>query len=148
MVALVTSTLILAVVLIVPFALAYQRLPLKRPLTWGEAMLAATWAFFVMFWAYGVVPHQWLTLADNEWNWRPDRIYVGPGGIFETLLPFTLNYQVLRDIIAVLIYVVGLGVNVALWALWQDRAKRRDKQAKAAAALTRSTYGRPLVRKG
>ena len=44
------------------------------PLTWGEAMVAATYVFFLMFWVYGVVPHQWLTWAQNELKWRSDAI--------------------------------------------------------------------------
>ena len=39
--------------------------------TWGEAMFAG-WSSFLMFWVYGVVPHQWLTWADNELNWRTE----------------------------------------------------------------------------
>ena len=38
-----------------------KRRPAGTPLTWGEAMLAAIYVFCVMFSAYGVVPHQWLT---------------------------------------------------------------------------------------
>nr|MCS5684337.1 hypothetical protein [Acidimicrobiales bacterium] len=55
-----------------------QRCPADKEFTWGEAMLFATYVFLVLFWAYGVVPHQWLTWADSELNWRPDRFIVGP----------------------------------------------------------------------
>ena len=41
-------------------------------------MVFATYVFFILFWVYGVVPHQWLTWADSELNWRPDRFIVGP----------------------------------------------------------------------
>ena len=69
MVAFITS-IIITVVLVIPFFIMKKRRPVGTPLTWGEAMVAATWAFFLMFWVYGVVPHQWLTMADAEWNWR------------------------------------------------------------------------------
>jgi hypothetical protein len=110
-------------------------------LTWGEAMAAATFAMFFFFWWYGVVPHLWLFLADNEWNWRPDRILVGPGGIFE-VLPFTLTYLVIRDLVTVGIYGLALTLHVWHWAQWNDRAKARPVEVPA------SRYGRPLVRKG
>lgn len=124
-----------------------KRRPVGKPLTWGEAALAGTFAFAMMFWAYGVVPHQWLTYAGNELNWRPDVQLVGPKlfftgdeGLFEYLLPFSLNYENLNHIIAVLIYGVFLALHVAIWAIWQDRAKARP------AEIATSEYGRPLVK--
>lgn len=111
------------------------------PLSWGQAMAAATFAMFLLFWWYGIVPHLFLSLADNEWNWRPDRLLLGPGEVF-TALPFTLTYLVLRDLIAVGIYGVALGLHVWHWAQWNDRAKARPVEIPA------SRYGRPLVRKG
>jgi hypothetical protein len=125
-----------------------KRRPVGAPLSWGQAMVAGTLAFALMFWAYGVVPHQWLTWAGNELNWRPDKLLVGPelwftgnDGIVEFLLPFTVNYEHLNHIGAVIIYAVFLGMHVAIWAIWQDRAKVKPLE------LT-SQYGRPLVKQG
>src|SRR5262249_62361266 len=47
-----------------------KRRPPGTPVSWGEAMLAATYVFGVLFLAYGVVPHQWLTHEQNQLNWR------------------------------------------------------------------------------
>ena len=55
-----------------------KRRPVGTPVSWGEAMFAATYVFLLMFWAYGVVPHQWLTWADNELGWRSDAYLLGP----------------------------------------------------------------------
>lgn len=147
MVALVFSTLI-TVLLAVGIIWYGRRRPVGAPLTWAEAMAAATYAFFLAFMAYGIVPHQWLMLAENEWAWRGDRIVVGPGSILEPQelggwLPFTITYRVLGDTVAVLIYGLGLAGHIALFAIWQDRAKARP-----AADVVRSTYGRPLVKRG
>ena len=30
--------------------------------------------------AYGIVPHQWLTFADNQLLWRPDKLMLGISG--------------------------------------------------------------------
>ncbi len=151
MVAFVTSLLVLVVLvaLVIPYG---KRRPVGAPLTWGEAMLASTYVFFIFFWAYGVVPHYWLTWADNELKWRPDNIVYGPFDIlkpqqFGGAFPMTITYQVLRDLIAVGIYVVFLGVNIWAFAWWNDRKKRADEAA-ADRSLTTSDYGRPLVRKG
>lgn len=119
-------------------------------LTWGQANLAAAYAFFLMFWWYGIIPHQWLTWADNELNWRPDRTLWGIGDFLRPeaeggWLPLTLNWLHVRDLIAVLIYGIGLGLQIWIWAWWNDR----EKKAQAAAAVVpTSTYGRPLVKKG
>jgi hypothetical protein len=117
-----------------------RRRPPGTPVTWGEAMAASTFVFFVMFLAYGIVPHQWLAWADNELNWRADKILYGPGDIVAKL-PFTVTYQVLRDTIAAGLYVVFLGGMVALWSMWQNRGKTKP------AELPVSSYGRPLVKK-
>ena len=126
-----------------------KRRPVGTPVTWGEAMFGAMIVFFGMFWIYGVVPHQWLAWADNELNWRTDKLFVGPGGVLRAQaqggsFPFTITYVVIRDIIASGIYVVGVGAQVALWMIWQNRGKK----AEAAQAVELSSFGRPLVREG
>jgi hypothetical protein len=136
----VSAILIGVVALVVPYKMARKRRPEPRPLTWGEAMVASLWAFFVMFWYYGVIPHQWLALADNELNWRKDKVWYGPGRIVAKL-PFDMNYLILRDIIVVGIYGVGLGLLIVLFGKWQSRAK-----TKPSSEVARSNYGRPLVK--
>lgn len=134
-------SLILALLGNVAIVLFGRRRATDATLSWGQAMAAATFVFFLMFWWYGVVPHQWLAWADNELGWRSDKLLVGPGEIFDAL-PFTLTYVVLRDVIASGIYGVALGLHVWHWAQWQDRRKSRE------IVIPASQYGRPLVRKG
>ncbi len=141
---------ILVTVVLMGGILAYmKRRPVGTPVTWGEAMFGSMIVFFVMFWVYGVVPHQWLTWADNELNWRTDKLFVGPGGILRAQaqggsFPFTITYVVIRDIIASGIYVVAIGGQVWMWHVWQNRGKT----AEAAEAVELSSFGRPLVREG
>jgi hypothetical protein len=125
------------------FVLVYwysKRRPVGTPLTWGEAMAAAAFAYLFLFFAYGVVPHSWLAYADNELSWRSDKILNGPGNIVGKL-PFTVSYQVLRDIIAATIYIVFLSAQIAIWAIWQGRGKTKPKE------IETSSYGRPLVKR-
>ena len=127
-----------------------KRRPAGAPLSWGEANVGAAYVFLLLFWIYGVVPHQWLTYADNELAWRIDKLLVGPTGIGLTngegllswALPFELTYLVVRDIIAVTIYGLGLAANMAMWNLWQSRGMVAPTE------VEQSTYGRPLVREG
>jgi hypothetical protein len=127
---------ILSVGVIVWYA---RRRPQGQPVTWGEAMVAATFVFWIMFLVYGIVPHQWLTYADNELGWRQDKILVQSGDFG---MPFTVTYLVIRDLVAVAIYGIGLAGHVALWMLWQNRGKEKPKE------LPTSAYGRPLVKPG
>ena len=64
MVAFVTSLLITVLLVAVIFMVGKRR-PVGAPLTWGESTVAGTYVFMIMFWVYGVVPHLWLTWADN-----------------------------------------------------------------------------------
>ncbi len=148
MVAFVASLIVTFV--IVGGIVAYQnRRPADQVVTWGEAMFGSMVVFFLMFWVYGVVPHQWLTWADNELNWRTDKILFGPFDILKSQedggwSPIRINYVVVRDLIAVVIYLVALGANIAMWSAWQKRGAKQD----AAKTPERSTFGRPLVKEG
>jgi hypothetical protein len=124
-----------------------KRRPIGAPLSWGEAMMGATYAFLMFFWWYGVIPHYWLSWADNELNWRADTYLAQSGqALFGLDLlswwPVDIPMLVVRDVLVTVIYGLALGIHVLLWALWQDRAKERP------AVVPASRYGRPLVRKG
>jgi len=123
-----------------------NRRPVGTPLTWGEAMVGATVVFFIIFLIYGVVPHQWLAFADNEWGWRKDKIWAGPDTITEKSfgvdIPITISYEHIRDVIAAGIYIVALGAQIFLWAKFQNRGKTKPKE------IETSAFGRPLVKAG
>jgi hypothetical protein len=138
-------TALVVVVGLTGAAMAYgRRRPLGTPLSWGEAMAAAFYVFFVIFLAYGVLPHQWLAWADSQLGWRSDKILMGPASVqhrsIKFAVPITVSYQTLRDIIAAGIYIVGLGMQMALWSVWQKRGTQKPKE------IETSAFGRPLVR--
>ena len=128
-----------------------RRRPLGTPVTWGEAFIAATFAFALMIVAYGVVPHQWLDFADNELLWRPDKVLLGVstegirmgdaansiGGSGRILV----SYQALRDVVAAGLYIVFLGGQMYMWAAWQRRGRQKQEIEPT------SRFGRPLIRK-
>lgn len=147
-VALVTSILVsLAMTMgILRYA---KRRPVGTSLSWGEAMVGAAYVYFLCFLAYGVVPHQWLTLAENELGWRADRMVYGPGDIFKPRhlggwFPFDVTFRTVSDSVAGLFYVVFLSSQVGLWLVWQNRGKKANKGTQ----VVKSTYGRPLVKQG
>ncbi len=124
-----------------------RRRPQGRPTSWGEAMLASTYVFGVMFLAFGVVPHQWIDHADRELGWDRTKLIHGPGGILKPQSaggwnPITLQYEAIRDIIVVVIHALFFGLIIFIWNWWQTR----DAKAPTTAIET-SSYGRPLVRR-
>ena len=136
--------------LLVPVFWTAKRRPPGTPLTWGEAMVAGVYTFLVIFWLYGVVPHEFLTWADAELAWRPDKKIIGPEGSwaswfgFWKSIPLTVSKTVIRDLLVVVIYVVGLGGFMWICKFWNDREKN-EAAAKAIEPVSR--YGRPLIAK-
>lgn len=154
MVAFIASLLITGIMTGILLWVARTREP-GRPLSWGEAFLAATFVFTLLFMAYGVVPHHWLAWADNELNWRKDSFGIPTGPLpfknhtlFENGIEFggrgriLVSKEAIRDIIAVAIYGVFLIAHILGWLMWQRRGQKR-----AEAAIETSAYGRPLLRK-
>lgn len=141
------ASVIVLMFLLLPIFVVAGRRPSDAPLTWGEAMVAAVYVFFVLFWLYGVVPHEFLNWADSELGWRPDIKVIGPEASWTwwsgwKRVPVTINKQTIRDLIAVQIYAAGLGGLIWAWAFWNDRDKKAAEQASIEKV---STYGRPLV---
>lgn len=154
-------SIVATILMTVPVFVVARRRPVGQPLSWGEAFVAATWVFALLFIAYGVVPHQWLALADNEFKWRDDKIGIPIGGLgigpledivernnplFPKGIPlpnghFVITAQVIRDIVATMIYGVYIGAMLYIWAWWQKRGKRA-----AGTEVETSAYGRPLLR--
>jgi hypothetical protein len=128
----------------IPYA---KRRPVGTPLSWGEAMLAGTYAFITMFISFGIVPHQWITHADRDLKWGTTRYVFGPFDIFKAQaqgghFPMTIPYQAIRDIVVVVIHAYYFGLVIYLWHVWQKRGEKKP------AAIETSTYGRPLVKPG
>jgi hypothetical protein len=128
---------------IIPYG---KRRPVDAPFDWGQAVLASTYIFGVLFLAFGVVPHQWISHADKNLGWSRDKMLVGWGGILEPQSeggwnPITLQYEAVRDTVVVLLHVVFFGVFIFLAVWWQKRGEVKPKE------LPVSTYGRPLVKK-
>ncbi len=151
MAALVTSIVVSILMSVAVYAYARRR-PVGTPVSWGEAMLGAAWVFFLAFMVYGVVPHQWLTLAENEWSFRADRIVVGPGEILKPQslggwFPFDITYRAISDTVAVILYGIFLVGQIVMWLQWQNRDKRAEAKTQAALAQT-SSFGRPLIKQG
>jgi hypothetical protein len=113
------------------------------PATWAQSMLGATAVFALFLLIYGVVPHEWLTWADSGLNLREDRVLIDTWAI-------DFSGRALRDIVATMIYIFGLGVNTWMWIAWQKRGSAKPKPAAAAATpepAGTSAFSRPVTKK-
>jgi hypothetical protein len=119
-----------------------KRRPKDASLSWGEAMFAAMYVTFILFFFFGVVPDRWLNYAEGSLGMRSDAILAGPGstGWFEGS-PVVISKQAVADIVTILIYGLGFNLAVILWAVWQKRGS-----ATTSADVETSPYGRPLVK--
>lgn len=162
----------LAVIMVAVVVRVGKRRPPGTPLTWGEAFVAGWWVFGLMLLVYGIIPHHWLAWADNQLQWRPD-VQGIPTGPIESIkiagativhdhklwgspddiafLGFLehgrgrvqVNAQILRDIIATIIYGIALAGNFALWLWWQ---KRKVVETEEKSAISKeSAFGRPVT---
>ncbi len=128
---------------IIPYG---KRRPVGAPFSWGEAMIAGTYIFGLLFLAFGVVPHQWIDHADKDLGWSKDNIILGPGGFLKPQSqggwnPVTLQYEAVRDIVVVVLHLIFFGLYMWLAVWWQKRGDVKPKE------IPTSTYGRPLVKK-
>jgi hypothetical protein len=143
--AFIVSFIVTMVLTLAAIPYGKRRLP-NRGMSWGEAMVGSLYAFFVMFLAYGIVPHQWLTHVQNELGWRADKLVKGPGDIFTSQanggwFPFDINYLQVGDAIVAGIYIFFLGLQIWVWSWWQKRGTVKSTE------VATSNFGRPLVKK-
>ena len=119
----------------------------NRPATWSECMSGAVGVFALMALGYAVIPSEWITFSDKYLQWDTTKfVFRSNQDIFFLPVhwPFSMDKHSVRDIIAVMIYVVFFSLNLVLFSKWQ---KRGTEPAVAAAEQPRtSRFGRPLRR--
>ncbi len=136
-----TGSLLLSFALVGAVVMLSKRRPKDAPLSWGQAMFAAMYVTFTLFWFFGVVPDRWLNYAQGSLGMRSDAILAGPGstGWFKNI-PVVISKSTIADIVTTVIYGVGFTLTVSLWALWQKRGQAVTEE------IETSPYGRPLVK--
>jgi len=132
--------------LVIVFVLMRRPKP-DRPATWAECIAGAVGVFAMMTLAYAVIPHEWITFSDKYLQWDTT-VFVFRSNqkmlFFPWNWPFNFDKHNIRDIIVVVIYGIAIGLNVALFSLWQKRGQ--EKPAAEETAPKRSRFGRPLRR--
>jgi hypothetical protein len=148
---LIWSTLI-TIVMLVPILVMLRRPKPDRPTTWAQAMAGSVYVFALMLLVYAVIPHEWITFADNYLQWGKDKYVIKSTTAIpfweSQNWPFSIDMQAVRDIVAVGIYLVFFAGNIALFVLWQDRKTRTEDEEEKPVVVGRSRFGRPLKAKG
>jgi hypothetical protein len=142
-----TGSMLLSVAMTLGIVLYAKRRPRNALLTWGQAMAAATYVSFLLFFYYGVVPDSWRKYSANELGMRSDSMLAGPGstgwlgpnGLWHSF-PIRISKAVVSDFVTVTIYMVGLTVTFVVWGIWQRRGQGATDEVET------STFGRPLVK--
>jgi hypothetical protein len=144
---LILASLLLLILLAITFVLMKRPKP-DRPATWAECVVGAVGVFAMMTLAYAVVPHEWITFSDKYLQWDTT-VFVFRNNqkmlFFPWNWPFNFDKHNIRDIIAVIIYVVFFGLNLFLFSAWQKRGQ--EKPEGEAAPPRTSRFGRPLRRR-
>lgn len=136
-----TGSLLLSAAMVASVIWYSKRRPKGALLTWGQAMFAAMYVSFMLFFFFGVVPDRWLVYSGGELGMRSDSILAGPGSTgWLKSLPLVITKATVADIGATIIYGLGLTTTVKLWGIWQKRGEGQTQEVET------STYGRPLVK--
>ena len=131
-------------------ALAYLY---EKKLTWARASVGALLVTGLMMILYGVVPNEWLTYTQAEWEWTDQKLWIGTSETAWLRFPSALiggnevniSASAMKDIISGTYVAVITGVIAVVMIGWQKRDELMAKRdAKKAAKKATSVYGRPL----
>jgi hypothetical protein len=133
---------------LIVIAVLMRRPKPNRPATWAECVAGAVGVFAMMTLAYAVIPHEWITFSDKYLQWDTTVFLFRSNQkmlFFPWNWPFNFDKHNVRDIIVVVIYGIGMGLNVVLFAAWQKRGQ--EKVESDATKPRTSRFGRPLRRR-
>ena len=113
-----------------------------RPLTWARAAVASLIAWIELVIFFGIVPSEWLNLAQGPLGWTSKTAFTIPKWLVLNN-EVNISYRTIKDLISAGYYTnafVALIVGVYKAQIWY-----RDS-FKAAPAPTTSVYGRPVLK--
>jgi hypothetical protein len=119
---------------------------LNQKMTWARAMFAAFLAWIELLLLFGIVPSEWLNLAQTDLDWSSQRVAL-------TIPPFLvlgnevdISWAVVKDLISTGWHLVMIPA-VAIFAL-QIQRMYAGRPAAAEKPEPKSPYGRTLVKGG
>jgi hypothetical protein len=117
----------------------------RRPLTWARASLGALLFTGLMMILYGIVPNEWLNLAQGPWEWTSAKVAFTIPSWLVLNNQIDVSFEAVKDIVLQgYIGAVTVGTIVVMYQ-WQERAKKR---AAGPPPKPVSVYGRPVTKIG
>lgn len=117
---------------------------LNQRLTWSRALFGAFLAWMELLLLFGIVPSEWLNLAQTDLDWSSQRIAFAIPSFLVLGNEVEISWGVVKDLISTGWHLVMIPA-VALFAL--EVQKMYDgRPASAEEPEKRSPYGRPLVK--
>ena len=117
---------------------------LNQKTTWARAAFAAFLAWIELVLIFGIVPSEWLNLAQTDLDWSKERIFLTIPSWLVLGNEVRISGAALKDMISGGYHVVMLGAGAVFCLKLQEIGKKRP--AALAAAQRTSPYGRPLVK--
>jgi hypothetical protein len=117
---------------------------LNQKLTWARALFGAFLAWIELVLLFGIVPSEWLNLAQTDLDWSTQRIAftIPPWMVLGNQLD--ISWAVFKDTISTVWHLVMIPA-VAIFALEVQRMYD-GRPASAEKPEKKSPYGRPLVK--
>jgi hypothetical protein len=116
-----------------------------KELTWARAAIGAALFTALMIILFGVVPNEWLTYTQAEWEWTDQKIWVEIPPALIGGNELNISAAAFKDIISGTYALVATGAVAFAMIRWQKRDEIRAAREKAkASAEPVSRYGRPL----
>jgi hypothetical protein len=119
---------------------------LNQKLTWSRAVFAAFLAWIELLLLFGIVPSEWLNLAQTDLDWSSQRVAVSIPPFLMLGNEVDISWAVVKDLISTGWHLVMIPA-VAIFAL-QVQRMYDGRPASAEKPETKSPYGRTLVRGG
>lgn len=117
---------------------------LNQRMTWARAVFAAFLAWIELILLFGIVPSEWLNLAQTDLDWSSQRVALVIPPILVLGNEIEISYAVLKDSISMGWHLVMIPA-VAFFAL-EVQKMHKGRPATAEKPEKKSPYGRPLVR--
>lgn len=117
---------------------------LNQKVTWARAVFAAFIAWIELVLIFGIVPSEWLNLAQTDLDWSSQRVALVIPPFLVLGNEVEISFAVVKDMISLVWHLVMIPA-VAMFAL-QVQRMHDGRPAAAEKAEPRSPYGRPLVR--
>ncbi len=117
----------------------------EKKMTWARASIGAGLFTALMIILFGIIPNEWLTYTQAEWEWTSQKIWIEIPSALLGGNEVNISAAVFKDIISATYSVVALG-GVAIGMIsWQKRDQLRATREKSKKSTDHvSVYGRPL----